>query len=422
MSIWNIMDKHKCFIVLLSFLSVTLVSPFPNEDLDDPDLETEFINPSSTSVRLDKQDDICNCTSFFQCDLDASPTGGGINKEGMSPETSDEDENGADVGVIDIRNGFTSTTSTSSCKHYLEICCNHYQRTSKPRKPAEPKVPVQPSESCGRRNVHGVGFRIVGDDDGEAQMGEFTWMIAVTELTKDRHGTIYLCGGSLIHPRVVVTAAHCLENKSPESLRIRAGEWDTQTEREDPFIHHDRHVSKLIMHEDYSKRTVLKNDIALLVLSKDVPIARHIGPVCLSADLKPTQGQRCFASGWGKNLYGKEGSYQSILKKIDLPAIPNRACQSLLRETRLGPRFRLHESFVCAGGEKGKDTCKGDGGSPLVCEIPGSDSYALYGIVSWGLNCGDPVPGVYVNVPHFVPWIEERMKELGLDSSSFKAI
>jgi secreted trypsin-like serine protease len=251
-------------------------------------------------------------------------------------------------------------------------------------------------------------------------MGEFTWMVAVTELSKDRQGTVYLCGGSLIHPRVVMTAAHCIQNKLAENLRIRAGEWDTQTEREDPYVHYDRLVERVIIHEGYRKRGVLKNDIAIIFLSKAVPLARHIGTVCLSPDLHPKPGQRCYASGWGKNLYGKEGSYQSILKKIDLPIIPQDECQSILRETRLGSNFKLHESFVCAGGERGRDTCKGDGGSPLVCQIPGSDHYAQYGIVSWGLNCGEPIPGAYVNVPYFVPWIESKLREFGLDPSYFK--
>ncbi len=58
------------------------------------------------------------------------------------------------------------------------------------------------------------------------------------------------------------------------------------------------------MHESYSKRGSLKNDIALILLSKEVPMARHIGPICLSHDLQPPAGFRCFASGWGKNLYG----------------------------------------------------------------------------------------------------------------------
>ena len=49
--------------------------------------------------------------------------------------------------------------------------------------------------------------------------------------------------------------------------------------------------------------------------------------------------------------------------------VENQECQNLLREnTRLGPFFELDESFLCAGGQKGVDTCKGDGGSPLVCE------------------------------------------------------
>jgi hypothetical protein len=55
---------------------------------------------------------------------------------------------------------------------------------------------------------------------------------------------------------------------------------------------------------------------------------------------------------------GKEGLYQSILKRVDLPIVPRDECQELLRTTRLGNRFDLSDSFVCAGGAKGKDTCK----------------------------------------------------------------
>lgn len=42
-------------------------------------------------------------------------------------------------------------------------------------------------------------------------------------------------------------------------------------------------------------------------------------------------------------------------------------CQNRLRTTRLGTYFQLHSSFVCAGGEANRDTCRGDGGGPLVC-------------------------------------------------------
>lgn len=58
------------------------------------------------------------------------------------------------------------------------------------------------------------------------------------------------------------------------------------------------------------------------------------------------------------NLTGKAGEYQVILKKIDLPIVPRGKCVDLLKKTRLGPNYKLHESFICAGGEIGKDTCQ----------------------------------------------------------------
>ena len=58
------------------------------------------------------------------------------------------------------------------------------------------------------------------------------------------------------------------------------------------------------------------------------------------------------------SFLGAAGKYQHILKKIELPLVPRDVCQLSLRKTRLGVHFKLHESFVCAGGEPGKDTCK----------------------------------------------------------------
>ena len=56
---------------------------------------------------------------------------------------------------------------------------------------------------------------------------------------------------------------------------------------------------------------------------------------------------------------------------------------------------------MCAGGEDGKDACKGDGGGPLVCDLGGV--WNLAGIVSWGIGCGQrDVPGVYVKVIIFL--------------------
>lgn len=110
-----------------------------------------------------------------------------------------------------------------------------------------------------------------------------------------------------------------------------------------------------------------------------------------------------------------------ILKKIDLPIVARPACQDALRTTRLGKYFELHQSFICAGGEEGKDTCKGDGGSPLVCPIEGEDEkYFQAGIVAWGIGCGENrIPGVYANVALFRNWIDEQMSLQGLDASYY---
>lgn len=82
----------------------------------------------------------------------------------------------------------------------------------------------------------------------------------------------------------------------------------------------------------------------------------------------------------------------------------------------------MHKSFLCAGGEENKDTCKGDGGSPLICPLIGQNNrYEQVGIVSWGLTCGlQNTPGVYVNVAMFSDWIDKEMMLHNFDTNIYK--
>lgn len=176
------------------------------------------------------------------------------------------------------------------------------------------------------------------------------------------------------------------------------------------------------VHPDYYKGG-LYNDIALVFLDAPVMLNEGIQTVCLPPPNARFDHQRCIVSGWGKDVFGKEGTYQAILKKIDLPIVPNNVCQDSLRSTRLGPKFVLHNSFICAGGEAGKDACKGDGGSPLVCPIQGS--YQLYhqvGVVAWGIGCGSATPGVYADVSHFRNWIDQEMRNRNFDTGSYTTV
>ncbi|XP_016940780.3 phenoloxidase-activating factor 2 [Drosophila suzukii] len=306
--------------------------------------------------------------------------------------------------LIDVR-----IDTGSECQSYLDKCCDLLSKRADSIFPLTPEIP----EGCGYQNKNGVGFKITGAENQEAEFGEFPWMLAI--LLEEGPRNVYECGGALIAPNVVLTAAHCVHNKHSRSIVVRAGEWDTQIELE-VLSHEDQYVKEVVYHEQFNKGALF-NDIAVMLLESPFTFQPNIQTVCLPDVGLNFDYDRCFATGWGKNKFGKDGEYQVILKKVDMPVVPAQQCQTNLRETRLGRHFILHDSFICAGGEKGKDTCKGDGGSPLVCPIKGQKNrFVLAGIVAWGVSCGqENIPGVYASVAKLRQWIDEKLKLWNID-------
>merc|ERR1712152_72939 len=321
------------------------------------------------------------------------------------------------AGLIDIRNGFGALTpEDSKCPGFLDVCCKDPDFIPPPPPPI---VKFQPK--CGRRNYNGLGARIQGFTESESQFGEWPHMCAVLHAkpveqepgyTGEPETTnLYQCGGSLIAPGVVLTAAHCVDKfrQNPTELKIRCGEWDTQHQTE-PYPHQDRDVQNLAIHPEFDGRN-LHNDFAVLFTSEDFLLDQHIDTACLPAADESFDGTSCFATGWGKDQFGAAGEYQVVLKEIDLPVVSNGVCQDKLRSTRLGQKFKLHDSFLCAGGIAGKDTCKGDGGSPLVCPSKyDPNTFVQAGIVAWGIGCGESgTPGVYADVSKATCWIDQAI-------------
>ena len=116
-------------------------------------------------------------------------------------------------------------------------------------------------------------------------------------------------------------------------------------------------------------------------------------------------------------MFQSKAACNDELQKIQLPVVGRRECQKTLENTPRfkGKGFRLHGSWMCIGGEEGKDTCKGDGGSPHVCKTDEgwtqvrSDictNWPQVGAVAWGVECGEAVPAIYSSIPNATCWID----------------
>lgn len=134
--------------------------------------------------------------------------------------------------------------------------------------------------------------------------------------------------------------------------RLRLGEWDVNNDSEF-YTHIEFDATDIFVHEEFYPGN-LYNDIAMVRLKGYVDFTRnpHVSPVCLPDHQEDFAGQRCHVSGWGKDAF-ESGSYQHVLKEVELPIYNHGQCENMLRRTRLGPGFVFHQGFLCAGGEQG---------------------------------------------------------------------
>ncbi|CAG9831504.1 unnamed protein product [Diabrotica balteata] len=349
----------------------------------------------------------CKCVYYYQCDANNRVITNGEN-------------------LIDVRMGENvpkpENTTRIQCKGGTFegelICCKVNGTESSTEKVIPDKnhdnATVDPMHQCGTQRTK-INVRIITDEDSDEEInpldGEFPWITAIYR--KNKQGKWYFyASGTLIHPKVILTANHYFNRKHANNFKvILTGNIELTNIGNN--INNERNVAEIVNHPKYYAGA-LYNDGALLILDKpfESTNTNSINTLCLPPDNLSMNSGRCLVAGWGK---GSEEAGTQILKKVDLPIVPFDKCQEQLRKTRMDSDYMLHESFMCAGGEKNKDACKGDGGSPLMCLLPGQTRYFVMGVVSWGIGCGtENVPGIYASAIKLKPWVLDELKKRNL--------
>lgn len=255
----------------------------------------------------------------------------------------------------------------------------------------------EPSCQCGKHN--GQTTRIVNGTVVDPH--EYPFYAA---LTRDNFGQRQVfCGGSLISPNFVLTAAHCTEFITPSAMSeytVLLGSHNIKAATGNEV---EREFKNVILHPDWNSDTV-DNDVALIEIRR-VQYSNEVSPVCLpfGINYSSLDEKMAITMGYGQLVYN--GVQSNTIHDVALKVENRRDCKAYNDFYNK----RVTDNMICTY-ESNKDACKGDSGGPLIYKVGGR--FKQIGIVSWGRECAkENQPGVYAYVPNYISWIEDQTGE-----------
>lgn len=265
-------------------------------------------------------------------------------------------------------------------------------------------------ETCGTPQLSN---RIFGGIP--TKLEEHPWAALIVYDTGKR--IVPKCGGSLLNSRYVLTAAHCIKN-IPDKWKIHNVRFSVvnatspencEIVNEEEICRKEYEVKNIVVHPDYEMDAINKqHDIAIIELKDDVSFSKYIAPICLPFDEEiiemPIIDEEFTVTGWGQT---EKEIISSQQLHVDLNGKSNDVCNAVFGVANV----TLTGNHLCVGGDKGRDSCKGDSGGPLLRQVTGV--WYQVGIVSFGTKyCGrEGFPGVYTNVVKYRHWILDIVNE-----------
>ena len=235
-----------------------------------------------------------------------------------------------------------------------------------------------------------------------ATTGQQPWMVSLADSDSSNGYDAHICGGSLIAPQWVLTAAHCVEDAKASDLDLIINRHTLSSNAGERIP-----AAQIIMHAGYTNTSDGEdNDIALIKLSRPSTQGQPIALITDATEQLDDAGTMARVTGWGRvPEQGKEST--DVLHGVNVPIVSQQACRAVY-DSDLTP------DAVCAGFTNGgADSCEGDSGGPLI--VPNGNGWAQVGIVSWGGDLGCGVAGqygVYARLTEYDEWIQSKVGSL----------